>query len=70
MRVFGSVARGDASEASDIDLLVDFDEGSSLFDLRHLSEDLERLLGRHVDVVSVGGLKARDDEILDEAVEL
>lgn len=70
VRVFGSVARGEANDGSDIDLLVDFDEGSSLFDLLHLTEDLQELLGRPVDVVSTGGLKDRDDQILAEAIDL
>ena len=57
--VFGSVARGDAGPDSDVDFLVDFEPGSSLFDLLHLSDALGDLLGRRVDVVSVGGLKDR-----------
>jgi predicted nucleotidyltransferase len=68
--VFGSVARGDESSTSDIDFLVDFESGSSLFDLLHLTEELEMLLGTPVDVVSVGGLKDRDDHIRREAVPL
>jgi uncharacterized protein len=70
VRVFGSVARGDDRPDSDIDLLVDFDEEGSLFDLMHLGEDLEELLGRPVDVVSSGGLKDRDQQLLAEAVDL
>lgn len=70
VRLFGSVARGDDRPDSDIDLLVDFETGSSLFDLMHLSAELERLLGRPVDVVSAGGLKARDDYLLREAIDL
>lgn len=70
VRVFGSVARGDAGEKSDIDLLVDFEPGSSLFDLLHLTDDLEQLLDRSVDVVSAGGLKERDRGILAEALDL
>ena len=70
VRVFGSVARGDSSAKSDIDLLVDFEPDSSLFDLLHLTEELEKLLGHPVDVVSTGGLKDRDDKILAEAVDL
>jgi predicted nucleotidyltransferase len=70
VRLFGSVARGQEHAGSDIDLLVDFAPGSSLFDLLHLSQELEALLGHRVDVVSRGGLKARDSAILDEAVEL
>jgi predicted nucleotidyltransferase len=68
--VFGSVARGDESSTSDIDFLVDFEPGSSLFDLLHLIEELEMLLGVPVDVVSAGGLKDRDDHIRREAVPL
>ena len=70
VRVFGSVARGDATAASDIDFLVDFDKDSSLFDVLHLTEELEAVLGRNVDVVSTGGLKHRDDRIRAKAVDL
>ncbi len=66
--MFGSAARGEDTDASDIDLLVRFSPGSSLFDLLHLSDELERILGRRVDVVSEGGLKARDEHIRAEAV--
>jgi predicted nucleotidyltransferase len=68
--MFGSAARGDDRPDSDIDLLVEFEPGSSLFDLLHLQDDLEALLGCRVDVVSTGGLKARDDDILRQAVPL
>lgn len=68
--LFGSVARGDDTATSDIDFLVEFDKGSSLFDLMDLQEALEALLGVSVDVVSVGGLKDRDDHIRREAVPL
>lgn len=61
--LFGSVARGDDHEGSDIDFLVTFAPGSSLFDLLHLQDELGELFGRPVDVVSAGGLKARDDHI-------
>lgn len=70
VRLFGSAARGEDRPDSDIDLLVDFDEDSSLFDQMHLSRELEALLGRSVDVVSVGGLKSRDQAILTESVDL
>jgi predicted nucleotidyltransferase len=66
--LFGSVARGDNTPESDIDFLVEFDKGSSLFDLMDLQEALPELLGVPVDVVSVGGLKDRDDHIRREAV--
>jgi predicted nucleotidyltransferase len=66
--VFGSAARGEDTDASDIDLLVRFAPESSLFDLLHLSDELERILGRRVDVVSEGGLEPRDEHIRAEAV--
>lgn len=68
MRVFGSVARGEATEASDVDLLVQFGPGRSLLDQVHLIADLEALLHRRVDVVAEGGLQPRDGHILAEAV--
>ena len=70
MAVFGSVARGDDHPGSDIDFLVDFQPGSSLFDLIHITDELTELLGRPVDVVSRDGLKDRDDHIRREAVPL
>ena len=70
VRLFGSAARGDDRPDSDVDVLVDFEPGSSLFDVLHLTAELERLLGRNVDVVSAGGLKPRDRHILDEAIDL
>ena len=56
VRVFGSVARGEAGENSDIDLLVELDQGRSLLDLTGLVVDLEELLERKVDVVTEQGL--------------
>jgi predicted nucleotidyltransferase len=70
VRLFGSVARGDDKPDSDIDLLVDFDQDSSLFDLMRMTRELEELLGHPVDVVSVAGLKDRDGHILSESVDL
>jgi predicted nucleotidyltransferase len=70
VRLFGSVARGDERPESDIDLLVDFTKDSSLFDLMRMTRELEGLLGHPVDVVSTGGLKDRDWQILDESVDL
>ncbi|HLN51054.1 MAG TPA: nucleotidyltransferase family protein [Thermoplasmata archaeon] len=55
-RVFGSVARREATPKSDLDLLVDFDSDASLFDQIALKQDLERLLHRKVDVVDPKGL--------------
>jgi predicted nucleotidyltransferase len=71
VRVFGSVARGTASEASDLDLLVAMDAGRSLLDLVALNQDLEDALGRPVDVVSEGGLSPYlRERILAEAIAL
>jgi predicted nucleotidyltransferase len=66
--LFGSVARNEETRSSDIDLLVDFERGSTLFDLMNLQTDLQVLLGVSVDVVSTGGLKARDEHIRREAI--
>jgi uncharacterized protein len=56
VRVFGSVARGEADESSDIDLLVDMEPDRSLLDMAALFADLRDLLGRRVDVVTEKGL--------------
>jgi hypothetical protein len=66
--LFGSVARGDETHESDVDFLVEFEPGSSLFDLADLEDELASLLGRRVDVVSVGGLKPRDQGIRRDAL--
>lgn len=68
--LFGSAARGEDEAGSDLDFLVEFEPGSSLFDLLHLKDELEQLLGRPVDVVSAGGLKPRDTSIRREAIAL
>jgi hypothetical protein len=71
VRVFGSVARGEADEQSDIDLMVDFEPGRSLLDHAGLWLALQELLGGKVDVVSSRGIKARIRErVLQEAVSL
>ena len=71
VRVFGSIARGQADEHSDIDLLVRMEPGRSLLDHAALWLGIEQLLGCKVDVVSEGGLKSRIRErVLREAVPL
>jgi predicted nucleotidyltransferase len=71
VRVFGSVARSEADEQSDIDFLVELEPGRTLFDLGGLQYDLEQLLGCPVDVVTERGLKPRMRErVLREAVPL
>jgi uncharacterized protein len=56
VRVFGSAARGEATEASDLDFLVDMEPGRSLLDLAALRNDLMDLLGREADVVTEDSL--------------
>ena len=71
IRVFGSVARGEADERSDIDFLVEMEPGRSLLDLGGLLMDLQDVLGRDVDVVTERGLNPRiRDRVLQEAVAL
>lgn len=70
IKVFGSVARGEDQAGSDVDFLVEFGPDASIIDQVHLEADLRSLLKCDVDVVPVGGLKARDGRILAEAVSL
>jgi predicted nucleotidyltransferase/uncharacterized protein with HEPN domain len=71
VRVFGSVARGEADAESDIDLLVDVEPGRTLFDLSELLMDLQDLLGHNVDIVTEKGLNNRiRQRVLKEAVPL
>ena len=71
VRIFGSVARGEAGPDSDVDFLVDFEPGRSLFDYGGLWTDLEELLGRKIDVVTEAGLKTRiREKVLKEAIAL
>ena len=73
VRIFGSVARGDAGETSDLDLLVRFEPDRSLIDHGLLIEELQGLLHVAVDVVSEGAFR-KDDRfgraVLSEAVPL
>jgi len=71
VRIFGSVARGEADEKSDIDFLVDMEKGRSLLDMGGLLMDLQDLLGHDVDVVTERGLRERIKErVLKDAVPL
>jgi predicted nucleotidyltransferase len=71
VRIFGSVARGEAGPESDVDVLVDLEPGRSLLDHAALLLELEALLGCPVDVVTERGLRSRFRErVLREAVPL
>ena len=71
VRIFGSVARGEARRGSDVDFLVDMEEGRSLLDHAALILDLERLLKRPVDVASERGLRPPiRREVLKDAINL
>jgi uncharacterized protein len=69
VRVFGSVAPGDAGPDSDIDFLVEFEPGRSLLDWGGLWSDLEAIMGCEIDVVSEDSiLPLIRDRVLGEAV--
>jgi len=71
VRVFGSVARGEDDDISDVDFLVDLEEGRGLFSLGGLVMDLRVLLGRGIDVATPEDLKPRIKErVLKEAIPL
>lgn len=71
VRLFGSLARGEENADSDVDLLVDMEEGRSLLDLSHILLDVEELLGCPVHVVEPEALQwAIRESIIEEAVPL
>jgi predicted nucleotidyltransferase len=68
VRLFGSVARGEERPDSDVDFLVEMEDGRSLLDLGELVMDLQDLLGKSVDVVEPDGLHWYiRDRVLSEA---
>lgn len=71
VRIFGSVARGEADSGSDVDFLVEMQAERSLFDLGGLLMELQDLLDCPVDVVTEKGLRSRiRDRVLSEAIPL
>ncbi|NEQ23459.1 MAG: nucleotidyltransferase family protein [Microcoleus sp. SIO2G3] len=71
VRIFGSVARGEADASSDVDFLVEMEPGRNLLDLGGLLMDLQELLNCKVDIVTEKGLRKRIRErVLKEAISL
>ena len=71
VRLFGSVARGEATESSDLDLLIEMEPERSLLDIVAIKQDLEELLGCKVDVVTEASISPYlIDKVLHEAVRL
>jgi uncharacterized protein len=71
VRIFGSVARGESRPDSDVDFLVDFEDGVSLMDHAGLMVDLEEFLQCKVDVGAARALKPRvRDRVLTDALPL
>ena len=71
VRIFGSVARGEDTPESDVDLLVEFEPGRGLLNHAALIGELQKLLGCRVDVASNNGLKPRiRQRVMEEAVVL
>lgn len=69
VRIFGSVARREATSDSDVDFLVEMESGRSLLDLGGLLMELQDLLGCDVDIVTEKGLRHRIRErVLREAI--
>jgi predicted nucleotidyltransferase len=69
LRIFGSVARGEARPDSDVDILVELEPGRSLLDHAALMLDLEQVLGCKVDVATLKGLRPHiREQVLKEAV--
>jgi len=71
LRVFGSVSRGDATDKSDLDLLINLEPGRTLLDIIAIKQDLEDLLGCAVDVVTENAVSPYiREQILKEAISL
>ena len=71
VRIFGSVARGEAGPDSDVDVLVNLNPGRSLLDIVAIKQDLEDLFGRKVDVVTEAAISPYiREQVLKEAIDL
>jgi predicted nucleotidyltransferase len=70
MAVFGSMARGEATADSDLDVLVDYTDDAQwgLFDHQHMEDELASLAGRRVDLVSRRGLMSSRNELRKQAI--
>lgn len=69
--IFGSYVRGEASEDSDIDILVDFPRGKGIFEFVGLQQELEQVLGKKTDLVTYDSLHPLlKDRILKEQVRI
>lgn len=71
LSVFGSMARGEESPESDVDIIVEMEKGSSLLDIIAIKQDIEELLGRKVDIVTEASISPYiRNTVLKEAVNL
>jgi uncharacterized protein len=71
VRVFGSLARGEAGPDSDIDILVELDHGRGLLDIIAIKQDLEDLMGCDVDVLTEAAISPYiREQVLKEAISL
>ena len=67
--IFGSVARGDDTEDSDIDIIVEFVDGKSLLDLVALKLELQKMLGKEIDIITYNSIHPLlKEKILSEQV--
>lgn len=67
--LFGSFARGEERDDSDIDLLIDFPEGSTLLDMAGIYQDIKDKLGREVDIVTYRSIKPNLKEYIESEKE-
>lgn len=69
--IFGSYARGEQTQDSDVDVLIDYEQAPTLFEVVNLRDFLRDLIGLPVDVVTKNGLKPRiREQVLSEVIYL